>query len=250
MVPHEFIRIEFRGVRRQEEQLKVAAVDATNSDRFRSRCEECLIDDEENRSAMKRTAVMPVAAGRSTAVAAPVFGPSAPTWCPMTALRLCAPALRVAESQDSRPSATPGPWRAPVQSPGTGRWGVSPSERKSRPTEARLRVTPQCCRIRSRTIARVQRARTATAAGCSASPCDTPRRAAAPSAWVAAPESATPVAPRYHRRDTCSASHRLQCGESQTAEGASPASTRCTACMRMSSSALWSSERPVSSHSP
>ena len=29
-----------------------------------------------------------------------------------------------------------------------------------------------------------------------------------------------------------------------TAEGASPASTRCTACMRMSSSALWSSERP------
>ena len=40
----------------------------------------------------------------------------------------------------------------------TGRWGVSPSERKSRPTEARLRVTPQCCRIRSRTIARVQRA--------------------------------------------------------------------------------------------
>ena len=49
-------------------------------------------------------------------------------------------------------------------------------------------------------------------AGCSASPCDTPRRAAAPSAWVAVPESATPAAPRYHRRDTCSAGHRLQCG--------------------------------------
>ena len=49
MVPHEFIRIEFRGVRRQEEQLKVAVRRRYELlDRFRP-VRGMLIDDEENR---------------------------------------------------------------------------------------------------------------------------------------------------------------------------------------------------------
>ena len=49
MVPHEFIRIEFRGVRRQEEQLKVAVRRRYEFlDRFRP-VRGMLIDDEENR---------------------------------------------------------------------------------------------------------------------------------------------------------------------------------------------------------
>ena len=40
----------------------------------------------------------------------------------------------------------------------TGRWGVRPSDRNSRPTDARLNVTPYCRSISSRTIARVQSA--------------------------------------------------------------------------------------------
>ena len=148
MVPHEF-RIEFRGVRRRKNSSRWPSVDRYELlDHFRP---VRLIHDEENRlrravSAFRNAIIRPSTTMRNTPLrthrrhqiepepfasrrhhrclahrrprgARMICSTARPLEVRKENLRACLTGFRL-QSQDSRPSATPGPWRAPVQSPG------------------------------------------------------------------------------------------------------------------------------------